>query len=335
MKTKGNGSAYSTLMVSRMVGVHRATLLRWLQSGQLPEPRHVRTVGQDIRVWSARDVARARRLREAHGWAERKGEIGQGAQSRRAPPRAGKGTRPAMKKRCEFLGGVGLEEQFRPPVPCLGEFELSSHPTGGQNRIYCDVCRPFAHRAHELAHYHANRKKIAKKNRTKRRKRAEAAGRVYRPLTGMRSCQYRDEHGKRGEGCLLKFKPKNGRQIYCGVCKKLALADAGKKWREDHAAEIHQVASSRWAALRAAAERPADWYQKPLRWRVIADVLRSQDAPMSNSEVGKQLDDGEILKPYRDGNWEAVLSSSIHPAVKLLSKVRKWVNRPGKTPVEK
>jgi DNA-binding transcriptional MerR regulator len=69
MAGKGNGTAYSTLAVARMVGVHRATLLRWLQSGQLPEPRHVRAVGQDIRVWTARDVERARRLKEAHGHA--------------------------------------------------------------------------------------------------------------------------------------------------------------------------------------------------------------------------------------------------------------------------
>jgi hypothetical protein len=72
MATKSNGTGYSTLAVAREIGVHRITILRWLQSGQLPEPRHVRAAGQDIRVWSARDVERARLLKETHGWAERR-----------------------------------------------------------------------------------------------------------------------------------------------------------------------------------------------------------------------------------------------------------------------
>jgi hypothetical protein len=72
MKSKANGVALSTLQLAREIGVHRATILRWLQSGLLPEPRHVRTPNQDIRIWGARDIERARRLKEAHGWAERR-----------------------------------------------------------------------------------------------------------------------------------------------------------------------------------------------------------------------------------------------------------------------
>jgi len=181
----------------------------------------------------------------------------------------------------------------------------------------------------------------------------------------MRVCQHREE--KDGPICGVKFEAKrridkdgadrgvHPHQLYCpkhqthkAVAhrrwinrnvenrRKLALA---YRHRNLVAVRARQRAAAKAKRARVAAilagQRPSDWYQKPLRWRVIADLLRSQDAPMSNSEVGKQLDDGEILKPYGDGNWEAVLSSSIHPAVKLLSKVRKWVNRPGKTPVEK
>jgi DNA-binding transcriptional MerR regulator len=54
---------FSTLQVAREIGVHRATLLRWLQAGKIPEPRHIRAAGQDIRVWSQHDVERARRLK--------------------------------------------------------------------------------------------------------------------------------------------------------------------------------------------------------------------------------------------------------------------------------
>jgi len=70
----GNGVALSTLQVAREIGVHRSSLLRWLQSGELPEPRHVRAAGQDVRVWSREDVERARALKEAgrNGWAARR-----------------------------------------------------------------------------------------------------------------------------------------------------------------------------------------------------------------------------------------------------------------------
>ena len=58
-----SSETYSTIQVAREIGVHRSTILRWLQSGQIPEPRHISAAGQDIRVWSPRDVERARRLK--------------------------------------------------------------------------------------------------------------------------------------------------------------------------------------------------------------------------------------------------------------------------------
>jgi excisionase family DNA binding protein len=69
-KTK---TEYTTLQVARQIGVHRSTLLRWLQSGQLREPRHIRGAGQDIRVWTARDLERAKRLKDAQ-YRRRRGE---------------------------------------------------------------------------------------------------------------------------------------------------------------------------------------------------------------------------------------------------------------------
>jgi hypothetical protein len=57
---------FSTLQVAREIGVHRCTLLRWLQRGAIPEPRHIRAAGLDIRVWLPNDVERARRLKAAN-----------------------------------------------------------------------------------------------------------------------------------------------------------------------------------------------------------------------------------------------------------------------------
>jgi DNA-binding transcriptional MerR regulator len=58
-----NATGYSTLQVAREIGVHRSTLLRWLQSGEIPEPRRIIGGGQDVRVWSPRDLSRAQRLK--------------------------------------------------------------------------------------------------------------------------------------------------------------------------------------------------------------------------------------------------------------------------------
>jgi uncharacterized Zn finger protein (UPF0148 family) len=52
-----------------------------------------------------------------------------------------------MRKSCEFRGGAGLEEKFRPPAPCLGEFEV--RPQNVWIQKFCDACAPFAYRWHQ------------------------------------------------------------------------------------------------------------------------------------------------------------------------------------------
>ena len=47
-----------------MIGVHKLTLLRWLYGGKLREPHHSKEGGQDVRVWSDRDLDRARKFKE-------------------------------------------------------------------------------------------------------------------------------------------------------------------------------------------------------------------------------------------------------------------------------
>ena len=42
------------------------TLLRWLYTGRIAEPRHARIAMQDHRVWSERDLERVRKFKEAN-----------------------------------------------------------------------------------------------------------------------------------------------------------------------------------------------------------------------------------------------------------------------------
>jgi DNA-binding transcriptional MerR regulator len=54
---------YSTSKVAKILGVDKATLLRWLRSGKIPEPRRLTNGGVNARVWSDRDVERARKYK--------------------------------------------------------------------------------------------------------------------------------------------------------------------------------------------------------------------------------------------------------------------------------
>src|ERR1700733_2225891 len=56
--------SYSTVQVARMIGVHKVTLQRWLLDGKLREPRRISNGGVDARVWTDRDVERARKYKQ-------------------------------------------------------------------------------------------------------------------------------------------------------------------------------------------------------------------------------------------------------------------------------
>ena len=47
---------YSTDQVARALGIDKSTLLRWLYSGKLAEPKVVKTPTSKIRVWSEKDI---------------------------------------------------------------------------------------------------------------------------------------------------------------------------------------------------------------------------------------------------------------------------------------
>jgi predicted DNA-binding transcriptional regulator AlpA len=56
-------NTYSTIEVTRIVGIGRMTLLRWLKSGKVPEPQRIHNGGIDARVWTDRDVERVRKYK--------------------------------------------------------------------------------------------------------------------------------------------------------------------------------------------------------------------------------------------------------------------------------
>jgi len=59
-------SGYSTVQVARTVGVDKQTLLRWLWSAKIPEPKHISIGGQKIRLWTDRDVKNVRKYKDAN-----------------------------------------------------------------------------------------------------------------------------------------------------------------------------------------------------------------------------------------------------------------------------
>jgi DNA-binding transcriptional MerR regulator len=57
---------YSTQEVANLLGVHKATLRRWLHSSLIDEPKHATIAMQNHRVWSERDLERVRKFKEAN-----------------------------------------------------------------------------------------------------------------------------------------------------------------------------------------------------------------------------------------------------------------------------
>ncbi len=57
---------YSTAEVAKAIEVGKSTLLRWLQTGRLAEPKRQTLGGVEFRIWSAADLERARAFREQH-----------------------------------------------------------------------------------------------------------------------------------------------------------------------------------------------------------------------------------------------------------------------------
>jgi hypothetical protein len=63
-EVKTMSPTYSTLEVARAIDVNKSTLLRWLRAGKLAEPTQKTVAGVMIRVWSEKDLERAKKYRE-------------------------------------------------------------------------------------------------------------------------------------------------------------------------------------------------------------------------------------------------------------------------------
>jgi hypothetical protein len=59
-------ATYSTSQVAREIGTSKLTLVRWLLAGKVSEPRRVSHAGQEIRVWTDRDVKRVQKYKQEH-----------------------------------------------------------------------------------------------------------------------------------------------------------------------------------------------------------------------------------------------------------------------------
>lgn len=57
-------ASYSTAQVAHKIGVDKKTLLRWLYSGKVTEPKIIRTPGSIVRVWSEADLSRLTEYRQ-------------------------------------------------------------------------------------------------------------------------------------------------------------------------------------------------------------------------------------------------------------------------------
>jgi predicted site-specific integrase-resolvase len=55
---------FSTLEVAQAVGVDKSTLLRWLYTGKLAEPPRKMIENVSVRIWSQKDLDRAKKHRE-------------------------------------------------------------------------------------------------------------------------------------------------------------------------------------------------------------------------------------------------------------------------------
>jgi hypothetical protein len=197
-----------------------------------------------------------------------------------------------MNKRCQFQGGAGLEEKYRPASPCLGDF-LVGRSCNEPRQKYCEVCAPFAKKwlsaQNANASYKRDPERLAKITRENRWKRRKAAGRPCPRLGIMVRCKYRDKQGRRGKGCLGKFERKSSSQKFCAVCHKHANADIARNSRRAHLAEIRRRDSDRYKREREAIARGKILAEvrKPesIIQEMIAIYLRLHPEATSNNDV--------------------------------------------------
>ena len=80
---------------------------------------------------------------------------------------------------------------------------------------------------------------------------------------------------------------------------------------------------------RSAAKHPADWFDKPIDWRIVGTELLLSQSYMSNEELAERLDGARITKsPYSPDGKSSLRTKGF---VEFIRKIRIWVRRPGRT----
>jgi hypothetical protein len=81
---------YTTQEAAKAIRVSYQTLLRWLYAKQLPEPQRMMYGGQNLRLWTKADIARARKYK-IEGLADRRSKAAKAAvEARKARAKARK-----------------------------------------------------------------------------------------------------------------------------------------------------------------------------------------------------------------------------------------------------
>ena len=106
--------------------------------------------------------------------------------------------------------------------------------------------------------------------------------------------------------------------------RRVALGNRARKFWDE-----------RKSALQAASRWPLDWWDRPIMWRIIGDLILSCNGSISNRELGKALDAAQLIEcPYSD-TWCTALSSNAraksNAATALVGKIRRWVKKPGRS----
>ena len=165
-----------------------------------------------------------------------------------------------LKRTCEFKGGIGRAERYRPPDPCLWEFEVK--PKNIARAKYCKVCAPFAKKA--LSAENANARYKADK-RSSPRSPAQIGGPEGKPpvdhavaVGSLQSCEYRDEHGKRGKGCERNYKLRSSARKYCDPCRKHIQLDRAPNTKQKPRTTVTPISSEGQTPARGRCARQED-----------------------------------------------------------------------------
>ena len=57
---------YSISQAARLLGIHRATLHRWIENGAVPEPIKQEIAGSQIRYWTDEGFAKLKQYKAQH-----------------------------------------------------------------------------------------------------------------------------------------------------------------------------------------------------------------------------------------------------------------------------